>query len=218
MHKFKIGCLLKSKGIRNIDDMQTYIDKNQEYINDNVDIRENYIKHVISRKNTWVGSLWALGSAAMIVTAVYVTNVIVPILAERAEAIERDFGIYKLEGTNIEQVVTQMKTPEYIPEGYVLIEEKEAIYSKILLYKSEDKEVKIKYFFKRSSDQDTFNGNRQQAENVSINGFYDAILWMDRASERAILYWDTGIIQYSIETNFRMEENELFKIAESIMK
>lgn len=218
MHKFKIGCLLKSKGIRSIDDMQTYIDKNQEYINYNVDIKENYIKHAINRKKTWVGSFWALGSAAMIVAAVYVTNVIVPILAEKAEAVERNFGIYILEGTNIEQTVTRMKTPEYMPEEYILIEEKVAEYSKILLYKSRNKEVKIKYYFKRSSDQDTFEGNRQQADIVYINSFYDAMLWRDETGNRTILYWDTGIIQYAIQTNFRIKEDELIKIAESIMK
>lgn len=218
MHKFKIGFILKSKNIKNSDDLQEYINKNQEYIADSIDIRENYIKHILNRKKTWVGSLWAIGSAAMIIAAIYVTNIIVPILAEKAEEIERDFGIYKLEGSNIEQTVTQMKTPEYMLDGYMLVEEEKEEYSKILLYKSEDKEVTIKYYFKRSSDQDTFEGNRQQAEKIYINGFYDAMLWEDQNGKRIILYWDTGIIQYSIQANFKIEEEELIKIAGSIMK
>ena len=135
MYKFTIGVILKSKNIKNSDDLQEYINKNQEYIADSIDIRENYIKHILNRKKTWVGSLWAIGSAAMIIAAIYVTNIIVPILAEKAEEIERDFGIYKLEGSNIEQTVTQMKTPEYMLDGYMLVEEEKEEYSKILLYK-----------------------------------------------------------------------------------
>ena len=180
-----------------------------------------------NEKRRWKKSrLWQTAgigiAAAAIVAGVFVLRP-QSVQANLGEGVEKDYGIYKVEQNGDANInIDQMNTPTYIPEGYKLISEDSGASNKTLYYTDENGVMlEIYYWTKSYSPQNGYDAEYHDynSEEVWIRDLYRADYLTPKSGNKdTILYWDNGIIRYSITSEGRLSKEELVNIGNSIME
>lgn len=180
-----------------------------------------------NEKRRWKKSrLWQTAgigiAAAAIVAGVFVLRP-QSVQANLGEGVEKDYNIYKVEQNGDANInIDQMNTPTYVPEGYSLKNEVVGASSKVLYFtNAEGKNLEIQYWVKTQSAQNGYDKELHDymTEEVWIKEIYRAS-YLEPLNEETdtILYWDNGIIRFTIISTAGLSKDELVKIGSSIME
>lgn len=180
-----------------------------------------------NEKRRWKKSrLWQTAgigiAAAAIVAGVFVLRP-QSVQVNLGEGVEKDYGIYRLEQNNDgNSSIDEMKAPTYIPEGYSLTLQDEGSTSKQIIYENAvGNHINIQYWSKARSLQSGYDAEYHDyvSEEVWIRELYKAdYLISEDSNKDDILYWDNGLIQFTISSNGKIGKGEFLKIASSIME
>ncbi len=180
-----------------------------------------------NEKRRWKKSrLWQTAgigiAAAAIVAGVFVLRP-QSVQANLGEGVEKDYGIYKVEQNGDGNInIDQMHAPDYIPDGYSLTDELEGAANKMLYYTNDNGDyIRIQYWATSHSSQNGYDSeyHNYASEEVWVKDIYKANYLVPlNDSKDTILYWDNGIIRYTITSGSGFGKDVLIKIGNSIMR
>lgn len=179
-----------------------------------------------NEKRRWKKSrLWQTAgigiAAAAIVAGVFVLRP-QSVQANLGEGVEKDYGIYRLEQNNDgNSSIDEMKAPTYLPEGYSLYSDEQDEISRVISYDDGyGNFILVQYVRKTSSAQNGYDTeyNDYSVEEVWIRDLFRAnyLIALDGMKD-SVLYWDNGVVKFTISVPVDTSKEEIMLIAESIV-